>query len=53
MSSPVDGAVRRLAALTGLPLERRIIKPPGFNAEGARISGLQPGKGLSIALTRK
>lgn len=52
MSSPVDGAVMRLSALTGLPLERCVIRRPGFNAEGARISGIQPGKGLSIALTR-
>lgn len=52
MCSPVDGAVRQLSALTGLPLERCVIQRPGFSGEGARISGLQLGKGLSIALTR-
>jgi 5-methylcytosine-specific restriction protein A len=45
-------AVARLGALTGLPLVRCPIVRPGLLAEGARIDGIVPGRGLLVSLSR-
>ena len=51
-AEPLDQAVARLGALTGLPLVRCPIVRPGLRAEGARIAGIVPGRGLLVSLSR-
>lgn len=52
MTQALDDAVVRLSALAGLPLERCSIAQLGISAQGARVAGIEAGRGLVIALSR-
>jgi 5-methylcytosine-specific restriction protein A len=47
----VSDAADALEAMSGMPLETCDVERGGFRGRGVRIAGIEPGKGLAVALT--
>ena len=52
MNHTLENALARLGALTALPLEPCTISQAGIAGTGARLAGIEAGRGLVIALSR-